>query len=64
VHGLLKTEDALSPNLTAGMVLFSLIGFGLIYALLMIADVYLLRKYAVAGIVSDDQTPPEIDAEY
>lgn len=49
VHGLLKTEEAISPNLSAGMVLFSLIGFALIYAALMAANVYLLAKYAKAG---------------
>jgi cytochrome d ubiquinol oxidase subunit I len=49
VHGLLKTENAMSPNVGAGMVLFSLIGFVLIYAALMVADVYLLVKYAKAG---------------
>jgi len=49
VYGLLKTEDAVSPNLTTGMVLFTLIGFALVYAALMGADVYLLTKYAKAG---------------
>ncbi len=49
VHGLLKTEEAMSPNLSAGTVLFSLIGFALVYAALMVADVYLLVKYAKAG---------------
>ncbi len=49
VYGLLKTENAFSPNLTAGMVLTSLIGFTLIYGLLLVADVYLLAKYAKAG---------------
>ncbi|MDP2976814.1 MAG: cytochrome ubiquinol oxidase subunit I, partial [Anaerolineales bacterium] len=53
VHGLLKTEDAVSPNLSAGMVLFSLIGFTLIYAILMVADVYLLVKFAKAGISAE-----------
>ncbi|HTX90941.1 MAG TPA: cytochrome ubiquinol oxidase subunit I [Anaerolineales bacterium] len=49
VYGLLKTEDAMSPGLTSGMILFSLIGFALVYAALMGADVYLLTKYAKAG---------------
>ena len=49
VYGLLKTEDAMSPGLTTGMILFSLIGFALIYAALMGADVYLLAKFAKAG---------------
>jgi cytochrome d ubiquinol oxidase subunit I len=49
VYGLLKTDNAMSPGLTAGMVLFSLIGFALIYTALMGADVYLLTKFAKAG---------------
>jgi len=48
VQGLLKTEDAVSP-LTPGAVLGTMIGFTLIYALLMGVDVYLLSKYAKAG---------------
>jgi cytochrome bd ubiquinol oxidase subunit I len=50
VTGLLRTEQAVSPNLSGGMVLFSLIGFALVYAVLMIADVYLLVKYAKADL--------------
>jgi cytochrome d ubiquinol oxidase subunit I len=49
VYGLLKTEDAMSPGLTSGMVLFSLIGFALVYAALMGTDIYLLAKFAKAG---------------
>jgi cytochrome d ubiquinol oxidase subunit I len=49
VTGLLRTENAVSPNLTAGLVLFSLVGFALLYAALMVADVYLLLKFAKAG---------------
>ncbi len=52
VYGLLKTEDAMSPGLTSGMVLFSLIGFALIYTALMVVDVYLLAKFAKAGPAS------------
>lgn len=49
VYGLLKTENAFSPNLSAGMVLTSLIGFTLVYGLLLVADIYLLARYAKAG---------------
>lgn len=49
VYGLLKIEDGISPLVTGGQVLFTLIGFTLIYGLLMVADVYLLVKYAKAG---------------
>ena len=49
VFGLLKTKDAASPVVTPGLVLASLIGFTLTYAILMVADVYLLWKFAKAG---------------
>ncbi len=52
VTGLLKTEQAVSPNLSGGMVLFTLIGFALVYAILMVADGYLLVKYAKAGLTA------------
>ncbi len=53
VFGLLKTEDAVSKSVSAGMVLTSLIGFTLIYGVLMVADVYLLAKYAKRGAGSE-----------
>ena len=46
VQGLLKVEDASSPNVSGGMVLFSLLGFLVLYGALMWADVYLLSKFA------------------
>ena len=46
VFGLQRVEEAVSPNVSAGMVLFSLITFTLLYAVLIVADVYLLRKFA------------------
>lgn len=52
VFGLMKTENAFSSNLTPGMVLTTLILFTLVYALLIVADVYLLQKYAKAGPVA------------
>jgi cytochrome d ubiquinol oxidase subunit I len=55
VHGLLKTENAVSPALGVGAVLISLIGFVLIYAVLMAVDVYLLVKYGKAGPDADVQ---------
>jgi cytochrome bd ubiquinol oxidase subunit I len=49
VQGLMKTADAVSPNLTTADVLISLIGFGILYAVLIVAMVYLMRKYALMG---------------
>ncbi len=44
VYGLLRTSDALSKVVTANQVLFSLIMFFLIYALLFALFIYLLNK--------------------
>lgn len=46
VFGYLKTSDAISPNLTVGMLWLSVIGFTLVYGALMVVDVYLLAKFA------------------
>ncbi|EFO80465.1 cytochrome bd ubiquinol oxidase subunit I [Oscillochloris trichoides DG-6] len=46
VYGVLRTEDAVSPTVSAGMVLTTLIGFTLIYLVLMGATAYLMFKYA------------------
>jgi cytochrome d ubiquinol oxidase subunit I len=55
VQGLLKTENAMSPNLTSGMILLTLIGFVAVYAALMVADVYLLTRFAKAGPDATDR---------
>lgn len=52
IYGYLKTEHAISQNLTVPMVLLSLIGFTIIYGVLMGVDIFLLRKYA-AVVPSD-----------
>lgn len=49
VFGLVKLEDGVSTVVPGGMVLTSLIGYILVYALLIVAALYLMRKYAVAG---------------
>lgn len=54
VQGLLKVEDASSPNVSGGMVLFSLLGFLLLYGALMAADIYLLSKFARVDPETED----------
>ena len=44
VYGLLKTSDALSKTVTAHQVLFSLILFALVYALLLVLFLFLLNR--------------------
>jgi cytochrome d ubiquinol oxidase subunit I len=47
VYGFLKTSEAVAPNLTPNLLWMSIIGFTLIYGVLMIVDIYLLKKYAM-----------------
>ncbi len=49
VQGLLRVEQAVSPNLTVLDLVISLIGFTLLYGILAGVDFYLMRKYAIAG---------------
>jgi len=60
VYGVLKTADSVSPTLTVGVVLTSLIVFTLLYGVLMAADVYLLAKFAKAG-PADRGDDPAVD---
>lgn len=49
VYGLLKVQDAVSPNLTVIDLWISLIGYMVVYSGLAVAMVYLMKKYAIAG---------------
>ncbi|MBE0671176.1 MAG: cytochrome ubiquinol oxidase subunit I [Anaerolineales bacterium] len=49
VQGLLKVEDAVSPNLTTVDLLISVIGYTVVYGSLAVSMVYLMKKYAIAG---------------
>jgi cytochrome d ubiquinol oxidase subunit I len=62
VFGLQQTADAISPSVSAGEVLFSLVAFTLVYGVLMVADVVLLKKFAAAG-APDGVTPEPAGAE-
>lgn len=63
VFGLQRVEQAVSPNVTTGMVLFSLIAFTLIYGVLMAVDVYLLLKYGRRPDLALGETREEPDEE-
>lgn len=54
VFGLMKTKDAVSNTVPAGNVLFSLIVYSLLYAVLMVATVFLWKKYAKLGMVDEE----------
>ena len=60
VFGLLKTKDAVSQVVSPGAALASLIGFALVYGVLMVVDVYLLQRFARLGPDDDShQETPE-----
>jgi cytochrome d ubiquinol oxidase subunit I len=59
VFGLLRVEDGVSPQVAAGWVLITLVGFTLVYAGLAVVDVYLLRRYAIAG-PTEETTAEEV----
>ncbi|MBN1219716.1 MAG: cytochrome ubiquinol oxidase subunit I, partial [Anaerolineae bacterium] len=59
VFGLQLTQDGVSPNVGMGMLLTSLIGFTVVYGVLMAADVYLLVKFAKTDTGEDSH---EIEA--
>ena len=50
VFGLMRLEAGVSPAVGPGAVLTTLVGFTLLYAALMAADVFLLAKFAKAGL--------------
>jgi cytochrome d ubiquinol oxidase subunit I len=58
VYGLQRTEDAISPNVTVGHLLFSLISFSLLYGVLIAANIHLLRKYARDEAVGQNLISP------
>ncbi len=62
VFGLMRIDQAVSPNVTPVMLLISLIGFTLVYGALMVADIYLLQKYARAGVGEAAETVPTNDS--
>jgi cytochrome d ubiquinol oxidase subunit I len=55
VFTLMLTADANSPTVGAGLVATSLIGYTLLYAALMVADAFLMIKYAKRGADGGDE---------
>jgi cytochrome d ubiquinol oxidase subunit I len=61
VFGLMTTADGVSPTVSAGTVLTSLIVFTVLYGVLAVLDGVLMYRYAKAG--PPDPTPPESDVD-
>lgn len=63
VFGLVRLEDGVSQIVSSGMLWVSLIGYTLVYAVLIFATIYLLRKYARSGPAATDDHPSEASGE-
>ncbi|WP_415954438.1 cytochrome ubiquinol oxidase subunit I [Streptomyces sp. KLOTTS4A1] len=57
VFHLIRTEDAVSPNVTVGTQIGSLAAFTVLYAVLAVIEVKLLLTYAKAGPDTDERPP-------
>ncbi|MFK0192797.1 cytochrome ubiquinol oxidase subunit I [Kitasatospora sp. NPDC090308] len=57
VFGLMRTRDAVSPNVTVGTQLVGLTTLTALYAVLAVIEVRLLAKYAAAGPNTAEQPP-------
>lgn len=62
VQGLMSHSDAVTPSLTGGMALFSLIGYIVVYALVFSAGVYYLMRVLYVGM-EDTTDDDEHEAE-
>lgn len=60
VFGLMTLDESLSPTVSAGMVLTSLVGFILIYSVLIAATIYLITKHVKAGLPAAEQPETEM----
>ncbi len=63
VFGLVKLEDGLSISVSSVELVITLLGYTLVYAVLILATVYLLLKYAKAGPAATDSPSPDTDPD-
>ncbi|WP_417514421.1 cytochrome ubiquinol oxidase subunit I [Marinobacter sp.] len=57
VYGMMTQAEALTPSLTGGMALFTLIGYVVVYALVFSAGVYYLMRVLYEGMEKDAKEP-------
>ena len=61
VFGVMKTEDAVSPTVTFGEVLFSLISFSSMYAILAGVSIYLFVRHIKTDASLDEAIAYSVD---
>jgi cytochrome d ubiquinol oxidase subunit I len=60
VYGLMRIEEGVTPILSSGHLLVSLLGYTLVYGALMAAMLYLMIKFAKAGPESSQDAAAEV----
>ncbi len=63
IYGLLRTAQAVSPNVEAGSVIASLAAFGIVYAIVFGAGIWYIVKLVKHGPVPHDPGPQADDGE-
>ncbi|WP_165855162.1 cytochrome ubiquinol oxidase subunit I [Marinobacter sp. JSM 1782161] len=61
VYGMMTQAEAVTPSLTGGMALFTLIGYIVVYAMVFTAGVYYLFRVLQMGLEDEDQVDEEHD---
>ena len=59
VYGMMTQAEAVTPSLTGGMALFTLIGYVVVYSLVFSAGVYYLMRVLYVGLEVDYDEAPE-----
>jgi cytochrome d ubiquinol oxidase subunit I len=62
VQGLLRVEEAISPNLTTLDIAISLVGFAILYSALAAVNFKLMKKFATAGIQAALRESVDLDS--
>jgi cytochrome d ubiquinol oxidase subunit I len=61
VYGIMSQADSVTPSLTGGMALFTLIGYIVVYACVFSAGVYYLMRVLYVGLEDKDEEEHESD---
>ncbi len=62
VFGLMQTSSAVSPTVPVGNIIFSMTAFSILYVILMIATVFLWKKYAKLGMEDQEHGLENIES--
>jgi len=61
VYGMMTQAEGVTPSLTGGMALFTLIGYVVVYSLVFSAGVYYLMRVLYVGLEDEDEDDDEPD---